>query len=85
MVAGYSFLQHWIELEPDYIKLDRYYMADIANYAIKRRVLESLIKLIGDSTRIVIEGIEDLEGLKNSKGIRCLLCSGIYIGYAFSN
>jgi EAL domain-containing protein (putative c-di-GMP-specific phosphodiesterase class I) len=30
MGSGYSFFQHWIELSPDYIKLDGYYAAGLA-------------------------------------------------------
>jgi EAL domain-containing protein (putative c-di-GMP-specific phosphodiesterase class I) len=80
MGAGYSSLQCWIELEPDYIKLDRYYMMDIINYTKKQRVVESLIKLLGDSTQVIIEGIEDNAGLKIAEELGARYAQGYVLG-----
>lgn len=72
MGEGYSFLKHWLQLEPDYIKLDRCHMTNLINNKTKQKNLEDLVKLIGPSIEIIAEGIEQigcLEIIKNS-GIR---------------
>lgn len=64
MGEGYSFYQQWVELEPDFIKLDRYFSKDLSNNPRKQKVVSSLVALLSDSTEIIIEGIEtenDLE------------------------
>lgn len=65
--AGYSSLQYWVELEPEYLKIDRYYIKDIARHIKKRKVLESIVKLVEGSTEIIIEGVEDAECLDIAK------------------
>lgn len=80
MGAGHSSLQNWIELEPDYIKMDRYYMEDVVNSTRKQMVLESFIKLVGDTTQIIIEGVENIEGLKIAKELGANYAQGYILG-----
>lgn len=80
MGAGYSSLQNWIELEPDYIKLDRYFMEDIGNNPKKQMVLESFIKLVEETTQIIVEGVEDIEGLKIIKELGAHYAQGYILG-----
>lgn len=72
MGEGYSFLKHWLQIQPDYIKLDRYYMINLLNNKSKQKRLNDLVKLIGPSTEIIAEGIEQVECLEIIKtaGIR---------------
>lgn len=63
MGAGYSFFQQWIELEPDYIKLDRYFSEDLSVNCRKQRTIRCLVELIADTAEIIIEGVETVEDL----------------------
>ena len=38
MGSGYSFFRHWIELQPDYIKLDGYYSMELSHNLLKQKV-----------------------------------------------
>lgn len=67
MGADYSFFRHWVELNPDYIKLDRYYAIDLSKNLLKQRILESFIKLFDGSTETILEGIETAEDLDTAK------------------
>lgn len=80
MGMGYSSLRYWIELEPEYIKLDRYYMIGILSDIKKQSLIESLINLVGDSTPIVFEGIEDIETLKLAKDLGACYAQGYLLG-----
>lgn len=63
MGGGYSFFQQWIELEPDFIKLDRYYAENLSNNSRKQKTVRSLIDLLSGTTEIIMEGIETEEDL----------------------
>lgn len=80
MGTGYSFFQHWVELNPDYIKLDRYYAIDLAKNLLKQRILESLIKLFDGTTEVVLEGIETVEDLKIAKLLGVPYAQGFLLG-----
>lgn len=80
MGAGYSFFQHWVELNPDYIKMDRYYAIDLAKSLSKQRILENLIKLFDDSTETILEGIETEEDLNTAKLLGIKYAQGYLLG-----
>jgi EAL domain-containing protein (putative c-di-GMP-specific phosphodiesterase class I) len=80
MGSGFSFLRHWVELEPDYVKLDKYYMSDLAQSTAKQRILHSFIDLIGDTTNIVVEGIEEIKGFEIVKGMGIKYGQGYLLG-----
>ena len=63
MGGGYSFFQQWIELEPDYIKLDRYFSENLSTNLRKQKTIQCLVELIGDTAEIIIEGVETVEDL----------------------
>jgi len=63
MGEGYSFFQQWIELEPDFVKLDRYFAESLSKNSLKQKIVKSLIELFSDTTGIIIEGIEKDEDL----------------------
>lgn len=64
MGEGYSFFQQWIELEPDFIKLDRYFAESLSENSLKQKAVKSLIDLFSDTTDVIIEGIEKDEDLQ---------------------
>jgi EAL domain-containing protein (putative c-di-GMP-specific phosphodiesterase class I) len=77
---GHSSLQHWIELEPEYVKIDRYYMMDIIRNERKQRIIEGLIKMLGDTTQLIFEGVEDIETLKTAKDLGVSCAQGYLLG-----
>ncbi|MCM0647236.1 EAL domain-containing protein [Clostridium swellfunianum] len=80
MGMGYTSPQYWIELEPEYIKLDKYYLLNAVNDKKKQRIIESLIRMVGDSAQIIIEGIEDAETLELVKGLGACYAQGYLLG-----
>lgn len=80
MGMGYSFFQHWIELSPEYIKLDRYYAEDLAESHIKQQVLRSLVEMFKGSTEIILEGIETESDLKAAKILGVSYVQGYFLG-----
>lgn len=80
MGAGYSFFQHWVELNPDYVKLDRYYAIDLSKNLLKQRILESLKDLFDGTTEVVLEGIETAEDLKTAKLLGIKYAQGYLLG-----
>jgi EAL domain-containing protein (putative c-di-GMP-specific phosphodiesterase class I)/GGDEF domain-containing protein len=60
--AGSSGLKSWAEIRPDYVKVDRYFVAGIERDPVRAEILRSLVD-IGRVTgcRIVAEGIENRE------------------------
>jgi EAL domain-containing protein (putative c-di-GMP-specific phosphodiesterase class I) len=80
MGAGYCFFQHWIELSPDYIKLDSYYSLNLAQNELKQKVLKSLISLFYNDTEIILEGIETNEDLDTAKSMGITCAQGYLLG-----
>jgi len=78
---GYSNIETIIELEPDYIKLDRYFSRDI----IHSKQKQSIIKLLLHYSRlhnchIILEGVETLEELQFAKELGIQYAQGYYLG-----
>lgn len=57
--AGHSSLRHWAELRPDFVKLDRHFVAGIDQQPAKREFLRSLLGVGRNlNCRLIVEGIE---------------------------
>ena len=80
MGGGYSFFQQWIELEPDFIKLDRYFAENLATNTRKQKAVTSLINLMSDSTEIILEGIETVEDLGLAEMLGISYAQGYLLG-----
>lgn len=78
--AGYSFLRRWVEFQPEYIKLDRYYASGLVQNSSKRRVIESLTKRFHGSTQVILEGIEKVEDLDTAKQLGINYAQGYLLG-----
>ena len=62
--SGYAGLKFLAELEPDYVKLSRYLIADIHISATRQALVESLVSFCGRiGACVVAEGIEQMEEL----------------------
>jgi EAL domain-containing protein (putative c-di-GMP-specific phosphodiesterase class I) len=60
--AGASGLRTWSEIRPEYVKLDRYFVAGIERDAVRGEILRSLVEM-GRATgsQIIAEGVENRE------------------------
>jgi len=58
--AGYAGLRMWSELRPDYVKIDRHFIQNINEDAIKKEFVRSIIDIArGLECRVIAEGIEN--------------------------
>lgn len=80
MCGGYSFLQQWIELNPNFIKLDRYFAKNLSVNPCKQKTVKSLIDLFLDTTELIIEGIEKEEDLKFAELLGIPYAQGFLLG-----
>ena len=82
--AGYSFFQQWIELEPDYIKLDKYFASCLSKHPRKQKIISFLVKLFSDdSIRIIMEGIENEADLYMAEFLGISYAQGYFLGKPF--
>lgn len=66
--VGYASLRYWLELEPEFLKLDRYFTHRLARDSQKQRVVNGLLYMIeGTPTRLIVEGLEEPEDLAAAK------------------
>lgn len=77
---GDATLQSIIEFEPDVVKLDRYFMRDLAVSHKKRRYLKKIVEVFGKDMHFVLEGLETAEDLRLSKSLDIPLGQGFYLG-----
>lgn len=80
MGRDYSFLQRWIELEPNFIKLDRYFSDNLSGNPRKQKTVSSLIALLSGSAEIIIEGLETKEDLDTAKFLGISFGQGFLLG-----
>lgn len=80
MGAGYSFFQQWIELAPDFIKLDRYFAENLSVSSQKQKTVSSLVDLLSNTTKLIIEGIETEEDLNIAELLGISYAQGFLLG-----
>jgi EAL domain-containing protein (putative c-di-GMP-specific phosphodiesterase class I) len=71
--ASLSAIAH---VEPDFIKIDRSLLADIAYSSQKQRVVSALVDFMGDGEGIVAEGVESLDDLQTVMDLGVQLSQG---------
>lgn len=74
---GMDFIKKIIELEPEYVKLDRYFSIDLAKSKKKQNMIKQILKYFEDKTKIILEGIEEPEDLAMAKLL------GIHLGQGY--
>lgn len=80
MGGGYSFFQQWIELDPDFIKLDRYFAENLSISTRKQKTVESLLDLFSNTTELIIEGVETEEDLDIAELLGIPYAQGYLLG-----
>jgi len=79
---GHSSLRLWSELEPDIVKIDKYFIHDLSQHAKKIQTLRALMqiaKVFG--TTLVAEGIETAEDLRVIRDLGLELGQGYLLGF----
>lgn len=78
--AGHSFFRQWIELEPDFIKIDQYFASNLSTNIKKQEIIKHLIMLLKGKTKLILEGIETPEDLKVALELGLDYGQGFYLG-----
>jgi EAL domain-containing protein (putative c-di-GMP-specific phosphodiesterase class I) len=74
---GWSSLCLIIELEPDFIKLDRYFSIDLANSLKKQKMIQLLLHFFEDTdTKMILEGVETSSDLLIAQELGIHFCQG---------
>jgi len=79
--TGYSGLKLWSELRPDYVKIDRHFVAGVHQDRIKRefvRFILGIAQRIG--CQVIAEGVETAAEYDTLKGLGIGLLQGYYLG-----
>lgn len=74
---GQSTIRSILEIEPDIVKVDRYFSKDLINHPKKIKVIELIIELCDTEAHVIIEGIE------NEKDLHILEEIGVVYGQGF--
>ncbi|TLS37252.1 EAL domain-containing protein [Pseudalkalibacillus caeni] len=78
---GRSSLRASLELEPHFVKLDRYFSKDLANSEKKQKLIKSLLGFFdGKTTTLVVEGFEEGCDVAAAKEIGVQLGQGYLLG-----
>lgn len=80
MGAGYSSFRQWIELEPDFIKLDRYFAEGLSASPRKQKAVRTMVELLSDTAEIIIEGVETEADLGIIKLLEIPYAQGFLLG-----
>lgn len=63
--GGYNGLRIWSEVKPDFVKIDKHFVGDLAVDKDKQHFIETICALAkGLNTKIIAEGVEDADTLK---------------------
>lgn len=78
---GRSSLRLWAELCPEYVKIDKYFVHEAPQNAVKIQTLKGLVRLAETfGTRLVAEGIETAEELRVVRDLGIELGQGWFLG-----
>lgn len=77
---GISELKFLYEYQPDFVKIDRFFITDLANDARKKLFVSTVVNLAHVlGITVIAEGIETAEEYKTCREIGCNLLQGYYI------
>ncbi len=74
---GAASLKALIELEPEFVKLDRYFANDLSISPAKQKMVQSILYYCQDQIQVVLEGIEHSRDLSMAKAL------GVHIGQGY--
>ncbi|MDE3841048.1 diguanylate phosphodiesterase (plasmid) [Bacillus methanolicus] len=78
---GSSSIKSMIELQPDFIKLDRYFMEDLRNSEQKKDLIRYLLHFCREfNSELIVEGVEDNDSLADLKSLGVQYAQGYFLG-----
>jgi EAL domain-containing protein (putative c-di-GMP-specific phosphodiesterase class I) len=77
---GFYSFRHLVELEVDFIKLDRYFSFNLSKSERKQRVVKSLVEYCDKDIFLILEGIENAEDLTIAKMLKVPIAQGYLLG-----
>ena len=80
MGAGYSTIRHWVELEPEFVKLDKYFSENLSVNTQKQKIVKSYADLFSGTSKLIIEGIEKKEDLEIIYHLGVQYAQGFFLG-----
>lgn len=83
---GYASLRLWSELQPEFIKLDRYFAHHLHRHPFKQQLLKAINELASmNYTKVVAEGIEQHVEMEVIQSIGISHGQGYYFGHPVAN
>jgi predicted signal transduction protein with EAL and GGDEF domain len=78
---GRSSLRLWSELEPEVVKIDKYFTSDLAHHAKKLKTIRALMQIAENfGSVLVAEGVENEDDLRVLRDIGIPLAQGYFLG-----
>jgi len=77
---GFASLRSLVELETDFIKLDKYFSIDLSVSTKKQNLIELLVRYCNDDAYLILEGIEKSEDLAIAKALGIDIGQGYLLG-----
>ncbi len=79
--AGYSGLRHLYESQPDFVKIDRFFISGMASDHKRKLFVSNIVNLAHVlGLQVVAEGVEDESELRACREIGCDLVQGYFVG-----
>lgn len=83
---GFSGLRLWSELQPDFVKIDKYFIQGIAGDPQKRQFVRSIHHIaLNTGARVIAEGVETQQELETVRRIGIDLVQGYYLARPQAN
>ncbi|WP_062351879.1 EAL domain-containing protein [Bacillus kwashiorkori] len=77
---GYSSLKMVVEIEPDIMKIDKFFANGLHKERNKQKLLEAIVQYVDNQKKIILEGIEYEEDLQVANEIGIDLVQGFLLG-----
>lgn len=74
---GFASLKRWMDIRPDYVKIDRHFIDGIAQEPLKQQFVRSILEMAASSgCSVIAEGLEQLSDLHVLKRLGVTICQG---------
>lgn len=75
--AGFSSLRRWVDMRPDFVKIDRHFVDGISGEPMKQQFVRSILEMAATSgSTVIAEGVELEEDLRLLRRIGAAACQG---------
>lgn len=78
--TGESTIKSILEIEPDIVKIDRYFTKDLKKYPKKQKMIEFVLQICGEDAQVIVEGFETAEDLEIAREIGVRFGQGYFLG-----